>query len=135
MHEREPEKGERIRELREAKGWTQLELAKRAGVTPQSVSRWEQGQSNPRLDQLTRVAEALDVDLSAFAGRKLETVDYIGPVARIMGDPIWRGNQELLLRLGQVARLAKRTGGKGKEWAALGMILDLIEGQLNGKVD
>lgn len=43
--------GETIRKLREGRGWTQYELAKRAGVTVQSISRWELAQTKPRLGQ------------------------------------------------------------------------------------
>lgn len=35
--------GDRIRMLREARGWTQEELGQRLGVTRASVSQWERG--------------------------------------------------------------------------------------------
>lgn len=37
--------GDRIRRLREAKGWTQRELADRVGVTEAAVSQWERGET------------------------------------------------------------------------------------------
>lgn len=35
--------GARIKQLRQARGWTQLELAKMVGVTKSAVSQWELG--------------------------------------------------------------------------------------------
>lgn len=53
----------RLRELREARGWTQAELASRAGVARATVNRLEQ--RPPRLLDLVtmeRLARALGVD-------------------------------------------------------------------------
>jgi len=52
-----------IRELREAAGLTQLELAVRVGVTPSTVYNWESGRAEPRVSQLRRVAEAFGVKM------------------------------------------------------------------------
>ena len=50
-----------LRTLRKAKGLTQRELAGHLGVTQQMVAKWEKGQSTPGPDQLTRMAELLEV--------------------------------------------------------------------------
>lgn len=53
----------RVAELRQAKGWTQKELADRAGVSRQTVIRVE-SEGNRRLDYdvLEKLAEAFSVD-------------------------------------------------------------------------
>jgi transcriptional regulator with XRE-family HTH domain len=57
----EPEEiGLRIRAARERKGWTQLQFALQANVSPASIQRWEHGQL-PRLRELIRVAGLLDL--------------------------------------------------------------------------
>ena len=38
---------EKIKALREARGWTQAELARRMGITRNGVNSWEQGLSIP----------------------------------------------------------------------------------------
>lgn len=52
--------GNTIRQARERKGWSQVELAEALGLKQQSVSRWEAGESKPRSATLAAVTAALD---------------------------------------------------------------------------
>jgi transcriptional regulator with XRE-family HTH domain len=54
---------ERVRQLREARGLTQAELAHRMGTTQPFVARLEAGGAEPTLETLVRIARALDVQL------------------------------------------------------------------------
>lgn len=47
--------------LREQKGLTQAEIAQMLSVTPAAVSKWENGESKPRIETLFQLAEILDV--------------------------------------------------------------------------
>jgi DNA-binding Xre family transcriptional regulator len=52
----------RLKELREARGWTQLELAERAGVRQATISEMETGRAKRvGLDTLDRLARTLKV--------------------------------------------------------------------------
>lgn len=55
--------GQRIRALREAKGWNQEKLADVTGVTVSAVSQWERDETkNVKLEPFLRLAEALGTD-------------------------------------------------------------------------
>ena len=46
-----------IRALRQARGWTQFELALKVGVQPQAVYLWERGRRTPQVPQLRKLGE------------------------------------------------------------------------------
>lgn len=51
--------GKKVRAARQARGWTQEELADRAGLAPVQVSRVERGVREVRLTTLLRLVSAL----------------------------------------------------------------------------
>ena len=62
--------GKILRKLREEKGMTQAELAKKLHVVRQTVSKWERELSAPDAGLLLRLAEALDVPASFLLGEE-----------------------------------------------------------------
>ena len=54
--------GERVRRLREARGWSQMELGHRADRHFTFVSQVERGERNVTLMTIQKLAKALDVD-------------------------------------------------------------------------
>ena len=56
-----------IRELREARGWTQLRLAIEVGVTPVTVYNWERGRYEPKASQFRALARVLGVSMDDIA--------------------------------------------------------------------
>lgn len=67
----EPGVGRNVTRLREARGWSQAELARRAGMDPGHISRIEDGTFvSPRLPNLRKLAKALEVDLGAITGKE-----------------------------------------------------------------
>jgi transcriptional regulator with XRE-family HTH domain len=62
--------GERIRELRKAKKWTQQELADKLGLDRTTISKWErQGGSEPDNATITKIADIFDVSTDYLLGR------------------------------------------------------------------
>jgi len=59
--------GERIRQLRTERGWSQDELAGQVGSDARAISRYENGRITPSLDALIRIAEVLNVSLDYLA--------------------------------------------------------------------
>jgi len=58
--------GQRIRQLREARGMTQSQLQARSRVSRSYLSRIESGQMTPSLGTLEKISEALGVGLNRF---------------------------------------------------------------------
>lgn len=52
-----------IRQLRQARNWTQLELAYRVGVTPLTIQNWEHGRYEPAASKLRKIAEVFEVSM------------------------------------------------------------------------
>jgi len=52
----------KLKQLRQKRFLTQEELAEMAGLTPLSISRWENGKRKPRFKSIRRLAKALKVD-------------------------------------------------------------------------
>lgn len=65
--------GKRLRARRMALGMTQDELAAKLFVTRQTISNYERGLSEPDLDTLRRLAEALKTDTAALLGTERAT--------------------------------------------------------------
>lgn len=64
-----PLRNDRIKQLRDARNWTQDDLAERAGVHKNTIQRYENATiKNPDLDLLIRIAEVLDTTLDYLAG-------------------------------------------------------------------
>lgn len=70
---------ERIKELREARGWTQAELARRLSITRNGVNSWEQGLSMPSPSCLVDLAKLFSVSTDYLLGvERLEMVNVTG---------------------------------------------------------
>ncbi|SMC21215.1 transcriptional regulator, XRE family with cupin sensor [Desulfacinum hydrothermale DSM 13146] len=63
--------GRRLRKFRVRRGISQTELAQMIGVTPSSISQIESNLIYPSIPALVRMAEVLDVDVSAFFSEPL----------------------------------------------------------------
>ncbi len=82
--------------LREERGWTKADLAKRSGFDPSSITRFEQGVRDPERETVLTLAEAMALPL-ADRDRLLAAAGYR---SELWDDP-------LLLELSQV--LAERS--------------------------
>lgn len=62
--------GQRIRELRQEKGWSQEHLASEAGMHRTYMWGIERGVRNPSLRHLTCLADALGVSIAALFAKE-----------------------------------------------------------------
>ncbi len=60
--------GRTIAKLRVLKDWTQTDLAEKLGMSPNHVSRWEQGHMRPRRKTLEKIAQVFGVALEELTG-------------------------------------------------------------------
>lgn len=90
--------GERVRELRRARGLTLERLAELSGVSRAMISKLERGEKNPTLVVAARLAEGLGVTLSRLAGMEERREVIIVPRNRrmVMRDPETGFERQLL---------------------------------------
>ena len=60
---------ERLREVRDKRGLTQVELGTKAGIPGTSIAHMEAGSRKPSFDSLRRLATALEVTTDYLLGR------------------------------------------------------------------
>lgn len=56
--------GDSIRLYRKNKGYTQAELARKSGINEVQIRRYELNNATPRMNQLRKIADALDINIS-----------------------------------------------------------------------
>lgn len=70
---------DRIKALREARGWTQAELARRLNMTRNGINSWEQGLSMPSPQSLVDLARLFSISTDYLLGvEKYNTVNVTG---------------------------------------------------------
>lgn len=101
----------RIRDAREARGWTQGELAERLGVTQTAISYWESGKRMPGVEDLLDLASAFELDIRFFLPEE-RTRPTVRAVLRAATDRLDRDDlnqvlQQLLDEMEALPPLAK----------------------------
>ena len=70
---------EKIKQLRTSLNISQVELARKLGVSKQSVSNWENDNIQPSIDMLVKIAKCLSVSTDYLLGLNVEkTIDATG---------------------------------------------------------
>lgn len=70
---------DRIKALRESRGWTQAELARRMNMTRNGINSWEQGLSMPSPQSLVDLARLFSVSTDYLLGvEKHNTINVTG---------------------------------------------------------
>ena len=67
--------GQRIYELRTARGWSQVQLAEKLSITKQTVSNWENDKSYPDINSLVLMAEVFGVSLDSLVKGDIEEMN------------------------------------------------------------
>ncbi len=70
---------ERLMELRKSHGLSQEELGYKLGVTRQTVSKWETGQTTPEMDKLVALSALFNISIDELAGNEKATEEPAAP--------------------------------------------------------
>ena len=62
--------GERIRDLRKEKGYSQQQMARKLHITQGAISQWENGTTTPAADQLSALADVFEITVDELLGRE-----------------------------------------------------------------
>lgn len=73
---------ESIKALRNEMNITQAELAEKLSVSPQAVSRWENGQAYPDIELLVKIADFFKVSMDELMGRESSDLIDLGQKLR-----------------------------------------------------
>lgn len=71
-----------LQEKRKAKGFTQLMLAQKIGMSPVQLCKIERNKTSPTLDTVERIADALDISISDLLSRSEKQESEFGNVVR-----------------------------------------------------
>lgn len=70
-----------IRQLRQARGWTQEQPARRLGVQQAAVLQWERGYVVPRPTMQQRLADLFGVSVKDLVAAQAEQVPHSAPAS------------------------------------------------------
>ena len=104
--------GERLRNIREQRGYTQDELAELLDVGQQQIHRWEANKSDPSTDAIAGLAKILDVTTDYLLGivdapdERLQAKEFaLDPDEKKVVQAIRNGNFSMLFQT--LAKLVK----------------------------
>ena len=107
-----------LKAIREAKGLTQVELARRAGLSNTTISRVENDLSSPTIPTLRVLAQALDMSASDLEGA-------INPEARVFAQEVERLEQ--LAKAVEMAKVALSDGQVENTMSVLKLLEETVE--------
>ena len=97
--------GNRIKELRITKGWTQAKLAEASGIEPSNISHIERAATKLSLPTLVNIANALGATLDEIAFGSLVKSNHVS--VKIIDDILKDCTSEELKSLTEVIRTTK----------------------------
>ena len=97
--------GNRIKEIRTAKGWTQAKLAEESGVEPSNISHIERAATKLSLPTLVNIANALGVTLDEIAYGSLVKSSHVS--IKMMDEILADCSPEELKSIAEVIRTTK----------------------------
>ncbi len=91
--------GNRLAELRRAKGYSQFQLAKMMNISDKAVSKWETGNARPRTTACTKLASLLGVDVDQLIDGDTLSRDEADTLVSDRRSELWRKAEERMKEL------------------------------------
>lgn len=116
--------GSQLKALRKERGWTQSDLAEKAGLKRTALGAYEEGRAEPRLSVLVRLAHTLDVSLDTLVlGGASHPMDQD---LRVLPVPVDReSDRERITAVSTKAAAGYAEGFGDPEWVAALPTFDL----------
>ena len=70
---------DRLRDLRLQRGYSQIELGKKLGLSNSAISMYERGERKPDFETLDLIADFFNVDVSYLLGKEIGSMYYLDP--------------------------------------------------------
>lgn len=80
---------ERLRELRKKRGYSQVALAEKIGVSKSTIGAYETGDIKPSIEVLETLADFFNVNLSYLMGEEDGSTYYLDPEAAEMANELF----------------------------------------------
>ena len=68
---------ERLKDLRKQVGLTQVDVARKLGISQQAYASWERGAKKPTQENLVKIAQVLNVSIDYLVGNSEEKTDEL----------------------------------------------------------
>ncbi|MCM3720289.1 helix-turn-helix domain-containing protein [Fictibacillus phosphorivorans] len=99
--------GEKLKNERKKKGWSQEELAEKLFVSRQSVSKWENGQNYPSIEVIIKLSDLFEITIDELLRSDEELTDKVIKDSKQLKHPRLKLMFDFLVFIGLVLLLVK----------------------------
>ncbi|MBT2217505.1 helix-turn-helix domain-containing protein [Virgibacillus dakarensis] len=99
--------GERLKEEREKRGWSQTYLAEKIHVSRQSVSKWETGKNYPSIEVIIDLSDLFGITVDELLRSDKELKEKVIRDSKQLAHPKWKAFFDSLFLLGVFLLLVK----------------------------
>lgn len=96
-------RGDRLRKMRKAAGWSQSVLGAKIGAHVTSISDWERGDNEPSGRHIAGLAREFGVTAEFFYGDNLDEEDRVVRLRRLRAELVLAGRDDLAEDLRRLA--------------------------------
>lgn len=99
--------GKRLKEEREKRGWSQIDLAEKIHVSRQSVSKWETGKNYPNIEVIIDLSDLFGITVDELLRSDKDLEKKVIRDSKQLAHPKWKAFFDSLFLLGVFLLLVK----------------------------